>query len=246
MILPSDIRYQPFSDAQCESFARAAGSDANGDTFWRDELNNAAHELLIESCADEWPTPSEMVKDLERIAKNPDEFIGRLEVDSGIMDSPVVTAILHGTRWTPDRLATVAAHREEFIAGVAREVAFLRRIVERRKATRICGNRGNAAMAWFVERLAWIFTDAFLKTVNEGLTVPYGGGVPKGPFIGFAKAVVSAIESNLHDSLRAGDLPAQLRCIAQDTSTAIWNRLTRTDCYALARDTRKTEQKSRI
>lgn len=215
-IQPWDIEYQPFTDRQIVSFADAAGiAYSSSNSCWRNDLNEAARDYLFDCFAKRWPTPSKMLKELGSIIKNPDKFLGRL---AEIKTQPVAIAILHGTGWHPDRLDDAAGCRDEFLAGVNREIEFLTRIVARRKDGGMTGNGGNPEFSLLIERLEWVFTKAFGEEVNYGLN----GSAHSGPFIGFAKSVVLALKDRLSKKLEKTDLPVQLGVFCGDNNTAIW------------------------
>jgi hypothetical protein len=238
--IPSDIDYKNFTDQQIEAFASAAGIPyANPSLEWVSDLDEAARDLLFDYAAADWPTPSRVLNQLEHVRRDPDAFLKRLEDEPDLRLSPLATAIIHGTKWHPDALVAAAKQRDEFLAGVNREIGFLSQVIKCRKDRRITGNGGKPGVARFIERLTQVFNDAFWCDVNSGLCVPRGGGSPTGPFISFAKAVVAALELNLPDAMKDSELPAVLRGMAAAANTAIWSRLTRSDNYNLTRQLKK-------
>lgn len=238
VILASEIEYQPFTDEQLDSFATAAGIEyANTDQVWREDLNEAAKDLLIEYAGSDWPTPSAMRKQLVAVQRDPDKFLQRLNKDAELRSSPVATAILHGTRWTPEQLEKATEFRADFIAGVNREIDRLTKIIAWRKDRKTTGNAGDKVMARFVERLAWVFQEAFAQPANVGLSVPtssrmraYDDG-PQGPFIAFSRSVTQALENNLPGVLRSSQLSVRLKSMTINSS--IFNYFARSDYYRL-------------
>lgn len=229
VILPSEVEYQPFTDAQIDSFVKATKAEyTNQDQAWRVDLDDAAKELLIEYARNDWPTPSALRKRLVAVKNNPDEFIRRIANDAELLESPIATAILHGARWRPDQLARAGECRDQFIAGVTREIEWLNLIIKRRKEWKITGHGGDVAMDRFIDQLAGIYQDAFLKPVNEGLSG--SGSNTNGPFICFSKTVLTTLRANLPSALRDNEVSSKLGQLAM-SGKAIYKRLGRSGNY---------------
>ncbi|MFA7268725.1 MAG: hypothetical protein WC073_05225 [Sterolibacterium sp.] len=233
MIYPSDIDYRPFSDEQVENFAKCAGLEYANDRWWRSELDEAARDLVIGHFSQQWSSPSDITKALKRIASNPDSFFMELaRSGAGAMTDPVATSLRHGTGWTDDQLLDAANHRDEFIAGVGKELAFLRKIISRRKEMNRSGNSGNPAMSVFLNQVVHVYWRAFGQVANIGLS--NNGQVISGPFIKFVKSICAAMKENLSVAVRTADasFATLLNGMVQDTSTSIGRRFTRLDYYS--------------
>lgn len=252
MLYPSDINYVPFSDEQIEGFARCADIEYASDLWWRDDLNDAARDLIIGHFSQKWDSPSEIVKALTSIAKNPHRFFEQLGSGrAGAIPDPVATALRHGTGWTDEQLLDAANRRDEFLRGVATEIAFLARIEDQRKAMLEKAGRKrwsspDMAMIAFVNELAFIYQDAFLSNANEKLTVTYATSMASkksdassvsGPFIRFSKAVIAAIGKNLDEAVtrESPDLQGALKRIAMPSDTSLWKRFERSEYIGLMR-----------
>lgn len=246
MLYPSAIDYVRFSDTQVSLFAQHAKSECGGNPWWREDLDEAARDLIIGCFAQTWACPSAIINELKLIAKNPDRFFKRITRGAGdhrdaFVDS-VDTSLRHGTGWTDNQLLDAANRRDEFLSGVEKEIAFLGRIEAQRKAIlekagRKRWSNPDVAMATFIDRLGFIYQDAFFRGANDGLTVPFGGGNAGGPFISFAKSIFVEIEKNLSDAVRDGapSLPVLLKRMAQESDSGLWMRFSRSDYYTLVK-----------
>lgn len=259
MLYPSDINYAPFTDAQIAAFAQFAGIEYAGDLRWRDDLDDAARELIIGHFSQQWASPSAIIKELRLIAKNPDRFFKRItrgadDHRDAFVDS-VDTSLRHGTGWTDDQLIDAVHHRAEFVAGIEKEVIFLGKIQRHNRAKLDAAGRRreskpDTAMIEFVNRLAVVYQDAFLNGANDGLTYAYAtsrtsikskDGCVSGPFIKFSKAVLGAVNENLSAAVRreAPCLPTMLTRMALVSDTSLWKRFERSDYYEQIRGNRK-------
>ncbi len=248
VILPLEVEYQPFTDEQIKSFAEAAGKEfANPDDSWRHDLNEAVRDLLSESALKDWPTPSAMRKQLAAVGRNPDKFIDQLENDAEFRGSSVAIAILHGARWHPAQLARAGEYRDQFIAGVKREIKWLNSIIAERKRRKVTGHGSDVALDRFIDRLAWIYQDAFLQQMNVGLSVPTNSrrtnydAAPSGPFIRFAQAVMNQIAS----SLPADDLTCKVLRLTAMSGFAVMERMKKSDAYKVAKQLRQSDSNIR-
>lgn len=238
MLYPSDISYTTFSDAQVRLFAKCAEAEYKDDLPWRKELDEAARDLIIGNLSQQWDSPSAILKKLKLIAKNPDRFFGLIaKNDADAMSDPVATALRHGTGWTDEQLLDAAKHRDEFLQGVEREIAFLERLVGRRKAMGKQGHAGDPAMKEFINRLAWVYQDAFLQEAE--VAAPVVSGSIGGAFVGFAKEVIASIECNLSVAVRqsAPSFCERLNDLANEDDTGVWNQFIRSEYYGVVRDT---------
>lgn len=231
-----DIEYRKFSDEQIVSFAGAAALEYADEWHWRDDLDDTARDFIIDHYTQTWHSPSSVIKKLNAINKNPESFFKLID-DYGIdtLPMPLSSALCHGTGWAIDQLRYATNEKELFLVGVEREIQFLCGLIEKRKAIGVRGNKGNPALRDFVNRIAFIFQDAFLQRANAGLSIPYGGGVPTGPFLRYAKTVSQCMEQNLSEAVRSTDtkLPSLLKRLAMSGDTSISQHLLRSEYYAL-------------
>lgn len=238
MIQPSDIEYRRFTDEQVQGIVCASGICFSSEhQNWRTTLDDAAKDLLFDLCAKEWPAPSAMLKELRRIESDPDAFLDRIDADEDSSDSPVMALILRPDRHDPFPAET--DRRARFLNRINDERQKLDRVVANRKAMKLCGHTGSAELQLFIERLTWVFKDAFHQNVNDGLIVPTDGSSPSGHFIKFAKAALVATADNLSKALQNTIVEKTLRSISIDSNTAVWNRLIKTDSYRLATELKR-------
>lgn len=232
MLYPSDINYVRFSDTQVSLFAQHAESECGVNPWWREDLDEAARDLIIGHITQQWDSPSAIIKKLKSITKNPGRFFDQLDSGgAGAISDPVATALRHGTGWTDEQLLDAANHRDEFLQGVGAEIAFLEKIIEWRKAMGRRGNVGNPAMEEFVNRLALVYQDAFL--LEPSVTTPKGNA-PGGSFVQFSKAVVAAVAGNLSIEVTKHYplLRSKLRQASDNDNSSIFHYLTESSaCY---------------
>lgn len=237
MLFRQSIHYRPFSDEQVSSFETAAGLSYTDSTHWREDLDFAATDLIIDHYNQKWESPSSILKQLRRIERDPNVLLDSIKDEFNALPMPLSAALCHGTGWTFEQLADAAGDKETFLFGVRKEIHFLSLIIERRKEKKITGNQGQPAFRYFINRLAFIFQDAFLQGANTGLSISYVsyGTSADGPFIRFAKAVFVALADNLSVAVTSTDpdLVKLLKAMSCNSSTSIYQHFSRSEYYEL-------------